>query len=86
MIKGEAPLLSDLALDFLKFDFFAVPLPLLTSNGLNYGVMVTQQILVLSFQVRVLVVQPKKPPSGRVVLFFFVDMKKGWKDFSYPFF
>ena len=42
---------------FLKFRFFAVPLHLLSSIGLNYGVMVTQQILVLSFLVRVQVVQ-----------------------------
>lgn len=42
---------------FLKYRFFAVPLHLLSSIGLNYGVMVTQQILVLSFLVRVQVVQ-----------------------------
>ena len=42
---------------FLKYRFFAVPLYLLSSIGLNYGVMVTQQILVLSFLVRVQVVQ-----------------------------
>ena len=33
---------------------------LLHSQKLSYGVMVTQQILVLSFQVRVLVAQPEK--------------------------
>ena len=44
----------------LHFRNFWLPLPSLSSNGLNCGVMVTQQILVLSFWVRVPAVQPRK--------------------------
>ncbi len=45
---------------------------LLHSQKLSYGVMVTQQILVLSFQVRVLVAQPEKRETSAEVSLFFV--------------
>jgi hypothetical protein len=46
----------DLAVANCEFLLIFVPL---SSNGLSCGVMVTQQILVLSFQVRVLAAQLK---------------------------
>ena len=48
-----------------------LPLPPLTSNGLSCGVMVTQQILVLSFWVRVPAAQ-RKEATCKVKLPFFV--------------
>ena len=49
-----------------SYDIFAT----LSSDGLSYGVMVTQQILVLSFWVRVPIAQPSSPAgvSGRAFL------------------
>ena len=52
---------------------------------LDYGVMVTQQILVLFFQVRVLVVQPKRGAMIQFIAPLFLgliqilfQMKNGW--------
>ena len=43
-----------------QFEFFFLPLHRQNKNLLFYGVMVTRQILVLKFKVRILVEQRKK--------------------------
>ena len=53
---------------------FALPLPSLTSKGLSCGVMVTQQILVLSFWVRVPAAQPVVSRSFDLLTFFVGDV------------
>ena len=47
---------------------------LLPSQKLSYGVMVTQQILVLLFQVRILVAQPRKRETSVEVSLFYCNL------------
>ena len=54
----------------------------LSSNGLSYGVMVTQQILVLSFLVRIQVAQPENRRTFAVLLFFVFKVLNDLKDFK----
>ncbi len=52
----------------------------LSSDGLSYGVMVTQQILVLSFLVRIQVAQPENRRTFAVLLFFVFKVLKVLND------